>query len=445
MTETAEVVIIGSGIVGSSVAYHLAEQGCTNVLVIEREAHQGKGSTGKSMGGVRAQFATDVNIQMSRYSIDFFSNFDEIVGHPADYRAHGYLFCATNDRQLDYLKSNRTRQLGLGVKNVELVSRDDILKFVPQLRADDIVGGTFCPTDGFVDPHSVMMGFMLKARERGVRLWLDTPVTGIETESLSTGTANTGTVNTGGANTGTAGVSPAYRGIEASFNRSDFVFQRTAGGTPAVPVIVVPVERRITAVMTTRGRVSTPIVVNAAGPWAAQVARMAGAELPVEPLRRQLVPTEPFNQLPQRFPMIIDMSNGFHFRREGKGILLAWNDPEETVGFKTEFDPKFVEKILTRAASRVPCLVDAEVNPRRAWAGLYEMTPDHHAIIGPAPNVAGLYFVNGFSGHGVMHSPASGRITADLILNEHSDLIDASQLSVQRFAEGKLLEETAVL
>ena len=172
---------------------------------------------------------------------------------------------------------------------------------------------------------------------------------------------------------------------------------------------------------------------------------MAGAEIPVEPLRRQLVPTEPFTQLPQRFPMVIDMSTGFHFRREGKGILLAWNDPEETAGFKTEFDPRFVEKILTRAADRVPCLVDAEVNPRRAWAGLYEMTPDHHAVIGPSPTVAGLYFVNGFSGHGVMHSPASGRITADLILTGNSDLIDASQLSVRRFAEGKLIHETAVL
>jgi sarcosine oxidase subunit beta len=403
MTETADVVIIGSGIVGSSVAYHLAEQGCTNVLVIEREAHQGKGSTGKSMGGVRAQFSTPVNIQMSRYSIDFFSRFDEVVGHPADYRAHGYLFCATSERHLEYLKANRERQIALGVNNVELVTPEDIAKFVPQLRIDDILGGTFCQTDGFVDPHSVMMGFMLKARERGVKLWLDTQVTGIEVKR--------------GA--GTAGVSPAH--------------------DPRATT------SRITGVMTTRGRVSTPIVVNAAGPWAAQVAQLAGAELPVEPLRRQLVPTEPFDGLPQRFPMVIDMSTGFHFRREGKGILLAWNDPEETPGFKTDFDPGFVEKILTRAADRVPRLAEAEVNPRRAWAGLYEMTPDHHAIIGPAPDVSGLYFVNGFSGHGVMHSPASGRITADLILHGRSNLIDAAQLNVDRFASGKFLEETAVL
>jgi sarcosine oxidase subunit beta len=417
MTETADVVIIGSGIVGSSVAYHLAQAGCTNVLVLEREAHQGKGSTGKSMGGVRAQFSTPVNIQMSRYSIDFFSRFDEVVGHPADYRAHGYLFCATNEKHLAYLKANRIRQMAFGVTNVEWVSPAEISAMVPQLRTNDILGGTFCPTDGFVDPHSVMMGFMLNARERGARLWLDTQVTGIQVDA------------------GSADVSSALRGT-----RSDS--KRSPDETSALPALE---ARRIAGVMTSRGLVSTRVVVNAAGAWAAEVAKMAGAELPVEPLRRQLVPTEPFDQLPKRFPMVIDMSTGFHFRREGKGILLAWNDPEETAGFKTEFDPAFVEKILTHAASRVPCLAEAGVNPRRAWAGLYEMTPDHHAIIGQSPNVKGLYFVNGFSGHGVMHSPASGRITADLILRGHSDLIDTSQLGVERFAEGRFLEETAIL
>src|SRR2546423_8306737 len=235
MIETADVVIIGSGIVGSSVAYHLAQQGCTNLLVIEREAHQGKGSTGKSMGGVRAQFSTPVNIQMSKYSIDFFSKFDEVVGHPADYRAHGYLFCATNEKHIAYLKANMERQKALGVTNVEWIAPADISKIVPQLRVDDILGGTFCPTDGFVDPHSVMMGFMLNAREKGVRLWLDTTVTGI--------------------------------GVE---------------------------NNKIKGVMTSPGLVATKVVVNAAGAWAAQIAKMAGAELPVEPLRRQLVPTEPF-------------------------------------------------------------------------------------------------------------------------------------------------------
>ncbi|MFL6227923.1 MAG: NAD(P)/FAD-dependent oxidoreductase [Pyrinomonadaceae bacterium] len=385
-TQTAEVVVIGSGIVGSSVAYHLTEMGCRDVLVLEREAHQGKGSTGKSMGGVRAQFSTPVNIQMSLYSINFFAEFEERVGHPADYRPHGYLFVATSGRHLEYLKANRERQMAFGVKNVELVSRDDITAMLPQLRADDVVGGTFCPTDGFVDPHSVMMGFMLRARERGARLWLDTPVEGIEVE----------------------------RG-------------------------------RVAGVQTSRGRVATRVVVNCAGAWAAGVAKLAGAELPVEPLRRQLVPTEPFDGLPQRFPMVIDMSTGFHFRREGAGILLAWNDPSETPGFKTEFDPSFVEKILTRAAARVPALAEAQVNARRAWAGLYEMTPDHHAVIGESPEVPGLYFANGFSGHGVMHSPATGRLVAETIIDGRATTIDASPLGVERFAEGRLIEETALL
>src|SRR5215472_9691179 len=222
MTETADVVIIGSGIVGSSVAYHLAQQGCTNVLVIEREAHQGKGSTGKSMGGVRAQFTTPVNIQMSLYSINFFSQFDEVVGHPADYRPHGYLFCAISERHLEYLKTNRALQQSLGLKNVELVSREDILRIVPQLRADDIIGGTFCPTDGFVDPHSVMMGFMLNARERGVRLWLDTTVTGIDLECGDSSPV------------AKAGASQGYQE-----------------------------PRRIAGVQTSRGFISTHVVVNA--------------------------------------------------------------------------------------------------------------------------------------------------------------------------------------
>jgi len=386
MTETTDVVIIGSGIVGSSVAYHLAASGCRNVLVVEREAHQGQGSTGKSMGGVRAQFSTPVNIEMSRYSINFFAQFDEVVGHPADYRPHGYLFLAMSERHLDYLKANHARQQALGVTNVEFVTRADVLKMVPQLRTDDVVGGTFCPTDGFVDPHSVMMGFMLRARELGVRLWLETSVIGIDVEN-----------------------------------------------------------GQVTGVETTRGRISTRTVVNAAGAWAAEVARMAGASLPVEPLRRQLVPTEPFAQLPERFPMVIDMSTGFHFRREGLRILLAWNDPAETPGFKTEFDTSFVEKILTHAAARVPCLAEAQVNPRRAWAGLYEMTPDHHAIIGPAPDVGGLYFANGFSGHGVMHSPATGRVMSELILEGQARLLDVTPLSAERFTTGQLLHETALL
>lgn len=386
MTHTADIVIIGGGIVGSSVAYHLAEAGCASIVIVEREARQGLGSTGKSAGGVRAQFATEINIRMSLYSIDFFKRFQEETGQDVGYRPHGYLFVATGQRHLDYLNANRAKQQACGLNNVEVLSREDILKILPHVRADDIVGGSFCQTDGFVDPYSMMTAFASRARDRGVKLWLGTEVTGIDVES-----------------------------------------------------------GRVLGVMTSRGRVATRVVVNAGGPWAGVVARLAGVEIPVTPLRRQLVHTQPFDLLPARLPMVIDMSNGFHFRPEGPGFLLAWPDEQETTGFNTQFDPEFIEKILIRAVNRVPCFAEAEVNPRRCWAGLYEVTPDHHAIIGPAPGVEGLFLANGFSGHGVMHSPATGRIVSELILSGKSHTIDATPLRVERFAEGDLLEEKAVL
>jgi sarcosine oxidase subunit beta len=379
------VVIIGGGIVGSSIAYHLTVAGCKDVLVIERETAQGKGSTGKSMGGVRAQFSTPVNIQMSLYSIPFYASFEERLGFPCDYRPQGYLFCATSEKHLTYLRANQEKQIALGLKNVGMISADEIRVRYPQLRADDIVGGSFCSTDGFVDPYSAMIGFMTWASEHGAKLWKNAEVTDIA----------------------------------------------QSGGTFIVE--------------TTKGAVSTPKLVNAAGAWAAEIAKMVGVDLPVEPLRRMLVPTEPFDQFPHTAPMIVDMSNGFHFRPEALGFLLAWNDPEETPGFKTDFEPSFIEKILTRAADRVPVFENLAVNPKRAWAGLYEMTPDHHPILGPVPQVPGFFCANGFSGHGVMHAPATGKILSDLILTGKTELIDAKLLDLARFAEGRTIHETAVL
>ena len=386
LMQTAEVVIIGGGIVGSSIAYHLTAAGCRDVLVLERETAQGKGSTGKSMGGVRAQFSTPVNIQMSLYSIPFYAGFDERLGSPAGYRPQGYLFCATNEKHLAYLKTNFEKQVAMGLKDVRLISTDDIRGMFPQLRSDDIVGGSFCSTDGFVDPYSAMIGFMTCAADHGAKLWKNTQVTGIQRDS-----------------------------------------------------------KGISGVETSRGFIATRRVVNAAGAWASEVAAMVELDLPVEPLRRMLVPTEPFDQFPHSAPMIIDMSTGFHFRPEGLGFLLAWNDPEETPGYKMDFEPAFIEKILTRAADRVPVFENLAVNPKRAWAGLYEMTPDHHPILGEAPGVPGFFLANGFSGHGVMHAPATGKILSDLILTGKTGLVDASLLGLSRFAEGRLIEETAVL
>ncbi|HWS97258.1 MAG TPA: FAD-binding oxidoreductase, partial [Candidatus Methylomirabilis sp.] len=299
----------------------------------------------------------------------------------------GYLFVATAENHLNYLRTNQKLQHSLGLTQAVMVTSDDIVARVPQLRSDDILGGSFCPTDGFVDPYSVMTSFTTCAVERGARVWRACEVTAIHTDG-----------------TGILGVE------------------------------------------TTRGPVATRVVVNAAGPWAAQVAALAGIDLPVEPLRRQLVPTEPFDGVSHEIPMVIDMTNGFHFRPESLGFLLAWNDPDETPGFKTDFDASFIEKILDRAADRVPCFENVAVNPKRAWAGLYEVSPDHHCILGPVEDVPGFFCANGFSGHGAMHAPSTGRILADLITTGKTEVVtNVAALSPARFARGELLHETAVL
>jgi sarcosine oxidase subunit beta len=391
MKQTADVVIIGGGIVGASIAFHLAERGCTDVLIVEREAALGLGSTGRATGGVRAQFATAINIRMSRYSIDFFTRFEEATGHPCGYEPAGYLFVATNEAQFDYLKRTRERQRAEGLTNVELVGADEIARRVPGLRTDDVTGGSFCGTDGFIAPLKVLHGFTARAVERGARVWTETEVTGIE----------------------------------------------IAGG-------------RVAGVETSRGRVATRAVVNASGAWAARTARLAGVEIPVVPLRRQLVSVQPRVPLPAALPMVIDMSDGFHFRPESRdvatpGALMAWPDDTETSGFKTDFDPAFTEKVFRRARQRAPFLADASINASRCRAGLYEMTPDHHAIIEESREVGGLFLANGFSGHGVMHSPATGRLVSELILHGRASLFDISALGTQRFATGHLPVETSVL
>ncbi len=388
---TADVVIIGGGIVAASVAFHLSEAGCANVIVIERAARLGAGSTGRATGGVRAQFATPINIQMSRYSIDFFATrFAEATGHSADYQPAGYLFVATNEQHLAYLAEIGETQRAADLTNVQCLSAADIALLVPQLRTDDVLGGSFCPTDGFLSPTGALHGFMSRAQELGVEVWLDTTLHSIETDGA-----------------GVAGVA------------------------------------------TSRGRVATRALVNAAGAWAAEVAHLAGVDLPVTPLRRQIVGVRALVTFPAHLPMVIDMTDGFHFRPQAGDdaaqLLLAWPDPDETPGFNTDFDPSFIPRIIERAMARVPCLASAQVDRHACRAGLYEVTPDHHAIICEAPNVQGFFLANGFSGHGVMHSPATGLIVSEIILHGESRTFDVSQLSLGRFAAGRPLVETSVL
>ena len=370
---------------GASIAWHLAQRGVTNVVILEREAHQGLGSTGRSMGGVRAQFGTEPNIRMSMYSIAQYRDFEQAVGEPSGYKAHGYLFIASSERHMAYLAANVGHQQSLGLDNVRLLTTAEVGELAPMARLDDVMGGSFCPTDGFVDPYSVMNGYTAAALAKGVRVVKNADVTRI-----------------------------------------------------------IVVGGRVTGVETTKGRVAAPNVVVSAGAWVAPLAATAGVTVPVTPLRRMLLPTEPFPGIPERCPMVIDMATGVHFRPEGRGLLFAWNDPDEQPCREPVFDPAFVEKVLVHAVSRWPAFVDLAINPNRGWGGLYEMSPDKHGILGPTP-VEGLWCANGFSGHGVMHAPATGRAVADLIVDGRCDVLPWQPFALARFESGELLHEPAVL
>lgn len=382
--ELVETVIIGGGVVGASVAYHLAERGMTDVLVLEREARQGTGSTGKATGGIRAQFETEINIRMSLYSIDFFHNWEFDSG----YEPRGYLFFATTDEQFDYIKRNVEKQKELGVDGVEVVDRDQIRQIVPGMHCEDIVGGSFGIHDGFIDPIAVMNNFTAGAVRRGASMRLG---------------ENVRSINVGNG--------------------------------------------KVRSVVTANGEIECRNVVLCAGAWAADLARTAGIELPVEPLRRQIVWARTKTELPHNLPMVIDLGSGFHFRpakNSNTEILFAYPDRDERPSANTAFDEAFIGKVYERAKSRAAFLYDTDIVREKCRAGLYENTPDHHAILGGC-DVEGLYFANGFSGHGVMHSPATGRALSEIILDGKSTFLDASCLNINRFRDGALLHETAFI
>lgn len=380
----AEIIIIGGGVVGASVAYHLTVRGAKDVLILEREPQQGLGSTGKATGGVRAQFETEINIKLSLYSIDFFSNCDFDCG----YEPRGYLFFATDEKQFDYLKRNVEFQRSLGVKDVEIIDTKTISALVKGLNCDDIHGGSFGAKDGFIDPLAVMEGFTKKAIEKGAKIEFETHVLSIETEN-----------------------------------------------------------GKVRFVETDRGKIECEKAVICSGAWARDLAKTAGINLPVEPLKRQIVWAKSEKDLPEHLPMVIDLGSGFHFRpakNSRNEILFAYPDKDEKPSFDTNFDESFIEKVYERARHRAPFLYETKVVREKCRAGLYENTPDHHAILGGC-EIEGLYFANGFSGHGVMHSPATGRALTEIILDGKASFLDVSCLSLKRFAKGELLHETAFI
>ncbi|HSI87785.1 MAG TPA: FAD-dependent oxidoreductase [Pyrinomonadaceae bacterium] len=382
--ESAVTVIIGGGVVGASVAWHLAERGETDVLILERGPRQGLGSTGAATGGVRAQFETDINILMSRYSIDFFNNWE----HECGYEPRGYLFFATTPEHVDYLHTNVLRQQELGIEGVRMVDCDEIRELVPGMNCDDVLGGSFGARDGFIDPLAIMQGFTDGALSKGARLKTETNVLSIKT---------------------------------------------TNG--------------RVTGVETDLGEIACERVVLCTGAWAKELAATAGIALPVEPMRRQIVWAKSREPLPAGLPMVIDLGCGFHFRpakNSDRELMFAYPDPDEGPSFCTDLDDDFLEKMRERARMRAPFLYETEVIRDKCRVGLYENTPDHHAILGTC-DVEGLYLANGFSGHGVMHSPATGRALAEIILDGGSTFLDVTPLQLSRFLEGRLLHETAFI
>jgi sarcosine oxidase subunit beta len=383
-----EIVIIGGGVVGASVAYHLTERGAKDVLIAERENLLGEGSTGKATGGVRAQFETEINIKMSLYSLDFFERFEQLTGIDCAYEKRGYLFVATDEKQFDFLKKSVEKQKTLGCKSVEIVDTKTISQMIKGINCADIVGGSFGARDGFINPLGVLEGFAKKAIESGTEILTETEVYSIE----------------------------------------------TANG-------------KVKSVETNHGKIECEKVVLCAGAWARKLAETAGIDLPVEPLKRQIVWAKSLNPLPENLPMVIDLSNGFHFRPVKDSlteVLFAYPDKDETASFNTEFEDSFIAKVYEKAKHRAPFLCKTEVVREKCRAGLYENTPDHHAILGDC-EIEGLYFANGFSGHGVMHSPATGRALSEIILDGKASFLDVSCLSLERFAEGKLLHERAFI
>ncbi len=386
----SEIIIIGGGVVGASIAYHLTEKGAKSVLILEREAQQGKGSTGKATGGIRAQFETEINIKMSLYSLDFLANCD----FNCDFEPRGYLFFATDEQQYEYLKRNVETQKSLGVKDVEIVDTQTIKEICPILNCKDIVGGSFGKNDGFVNPLAIMRGFTERAN-----------------------------------------------GAKIEFNCQAFSIE-TANG-------------KVKAVETNKGRIECEKVVLATGAWAKILAKTAGIDLPVEPQKRQIVWAKAQTKLPANLPMVIDIGSGFHFRpardfvdksanADNTEILFAFPDANEKPSIDTTFDESFIEKIYEKAKHRSPFLYETKPILEKCRAGLYENTPDHHAILGGC-SIEGLYFANGFSGHGVMHSPATGKALSEIMLDGKASFLDVSCLSFERFAKGELLHETAFI
>lgn len=389
MDRKYDVIIIGAGVIGCSIAYHLCKLGLTNVLLVEKEEFPGTGSTSKANGGIRAQFTTEINVRMSLLSMQLLDEMDEDMRSQSGYQKAGYLFMTADTVRLRQLDKNIRFQQQLGV-SVDPLTKKEIAARVPFVKTDDLVGGSFGSRDGFIDPNGLTNALFTRTLAMGARCLNRTEVV-------------------------------------------DILRERRVG------------ERaEVMGVKATAGDFLAEVVINCAGPLAHQIGKMAGVEVPVQAVRRQIAVTGPVDFMPRVIPMTIDADTGLLIRRDGDGVSLAYSIPDEPPGFNLKFDPEFVELVAPMMMQRFPILEPAGFNFSRCWAGCYEVSPDHHAILGES-GVPGFLLCNGFSGHGVMHSLAAGLAMAELIVKGRAESIDIAPLSVWRFAEGKLLHEGAVL
>ena len=381
---TSDVVVVGGGAVGVSAAYHLAAAGAGSVLLLERADELGTGATGACAGGFRHQFSSEVNIRLSLASVPMITGFEVMHGIPLDLVQHGYLFLVRGQERWDAYVAAAELQRSLGV-DARLLSPEDAAVLVPGIALEGIVGAAYCPDDGIADPAGLTLGYATAARRAGAVIETGVEVTGVRAE----------------------------------------------GG-------------QVTGVRGSAGDIDARVVVNAAGPWAGTLAATAQVELPLEPVPRNVVTTGPFPGVPERRTLVIDAESSFYFHREGAGVLMGMGSPSERSSFDTRPDETFIAEQVVPTAVRVfPPLGYAGI--ARTWAGLYEMTPDRHPIIGQAPALQGFYLANGFSGHGFQHAPIVGKLLAEMIVEGRATTVDVSRLGLDRFAKGDLVRERHVV
>jgi sarcosine oxidase subunit beta len=379
--ETAGVVIIGGGVVGCSLAYHLARRG-VDVLLLERET-LGSQSTGRCAGGVRQQFSAEVNVRLQQLSVRLLEHFEAEIGVTADFRQIGYLFLLTRPDQVEDFQEQLRTWHRVGLKEAQWVTPEEARDLSPIIAIDDVLGGTFCPSDGIASPSDVTFGYAAAARRLGARIREGVEVAGIEVES-----------------------------------------------------------GRVSTVRTSEGSIATTAVFNCAGPWAAQVGRMVNVEVPVLPYRRHIFVTDTFPAVPRDNPMTVDFTTSFYFHPEGDGVLFGMRDRNESPSYSVEVDWSFVEKIGEVAAVRAPSLLTAGV--KTGWAGLYETTPDNQPILGPVDRLEGFWCACGFSGHGFQQAPGVGLLLAQYFVEGRPEL-DLAPFSHQRFAHAALQPEMNVI